>query len=234
MDTPNSNQTLKLKQQVGFEAAKLVKDGMLVGLGTGSTATFFIESLAKRCQEGLKIKAAATSLRSEELARQKGIEIIDTNSITYLDLTIDGADEIDPFLRLIKGGGGALLREKIIATTSKEMVVIADETKLVNDLGAFGLPVEIIPFCFSSTIQKLNNKGFFGNLRMTKTHQPYITDNHNFIYDIQFNPVCKDPEYAYEAIRAIVGVVELGFFFNIAKMAIVSFKDGSIKTFTKQ
>jgi ribose 5-phosphate isomerase A len=234
MDTPNSNETLKLKQQVGFEAAKLVKDGMLVGLGTGSTAAFFIESLAKRCQEGLKIKAVATSIRSEELAKQNGIEILDTNSITYLDLTIDGADEIDPFLRLIKGGGGALLREKIIATTSKEMVVIADETKLVKDLGAFGLPVEIIAFCFSSTIKKLNNKGFFGTLRKTKTNQPYITDNHNFIYDIQFDPVCIDPEYAYESIRGVVGVVELGFFFNIAKSAIVSFKDGSIKTLTKQ
>lgn len=229
----NSNEALKIKQQVGYEAAKLVQEGMLVGLGTGSTAACFITSLAQRCQEGLKIKAVGTSVRSEQLAKQLGITIVDHESISSIDLTIDGADEIDPQMRLIKGGGGALLREKIIATASQEMVIIVDEGKLVENLGAFGLPVEIVPFCFNTTIKKLNDKGFFGSLRSNKDGSRYITDNHNFIYDIKFNPVSKHPESDYESIRSIIGVVELGFFFNIAKKALIGFRDGTIKTLTK-
>jgi ribose 5-phosphate isomerase A len=232
MNLSNSNEALKIKQQVGFAAAKLVKEGMLVGLGTGSTAICFIESLAKRCQEGLKITAVGTSVKSEELARQLKIPVISSQEVTSIDLTIDGADEIDPQMRLIKGGGGALLREKIIATSSKEMIVIADESKLVKNLGAFGLPIEIIPFCFNSSIKKLKDKGFEGTLRKYSNGSVYITDNHNYIFDIKFNPVTLNPESDYEKIRSIIGVVELGFFFNIAKKALIGFKDGTIKTIT--
>lgn len=230
MVNSNSNEAQKIKQAVGFESSLLVKDGMLVGLGTGSTATCFIESLGKRCREGLKIEAIATSNRSTELARSLGIPIVEMDKISKIDLTIDGADEIDGEMRLLKGGGGALLREKIIASSSKEMVVIVDESKCVKRLGAFGLPVEIVPFCYNTTLKKINDLGLYGTLRKSKDGSIYTTDNYNYIYDIQFHPVCENPEKTNLEIRNIVGVVETGFFFNIAKRVIIGYSDGSVKT----
>jgi ribose 5-phosphate isomerase A len=230
MEKYNSTESIKLKQQVGFEAAKLIDNNMIVGLGTGTTAHYFITSLAQRCKEGLNIKAIATSNESANLAKSLGITLLQPQEILQIDITVDGADEIDSKLRLIKGGGGALLREKIIASSSKQMVVIADESKLKHNLGSFGLPVEIIPFCHNATIKKLNDKGFLGVIRKNTNGDIFVTDNHNFIFDVKFQGVCKDPEHTYELIRSTTGVVEVGFFFNIAKKAIISFSDGSIKT----
>lgn len=221
----------KIKQAIGIFAANLVEDHMIVGLGTGTTSAYFIESLAKRVNEGLKIKAIATSQRSTELARSKGISMLNMEEVVQIDITIDGADEIDPQKRLIKGGGGALLREKIIATSSKEMVVIVDESKVVKDLGAFGLPVEIIPFCYPATIHKLNNKGLIGKLRKNENNSLYITDNGNYIFDIQFHPVCEDPEKTNRLIREVTGVVDTGFFFHIAKRVVIGYADGTVKLF---
>lgn len=229
MATFNSNEALKIKQAVGRESAKLVQDGMLVGLGTGSTATCFIESLALRCKEGLKITAISSSVKSAELAKARGIPIVGMEKVSVIDLTIDGADEIDPQLRMIKGGGGALLREKIIASSSKEMVAIVDESKCVKNLGAFGLPIEIIPYCYNTTIRKLNDHGFVGALRKNKGNSFYLTDNQNYIFDIKFNPVCRDPIRANADIKSVVGVVETGFFFGIAKRVVIGYADGSTK-----
>jgi len=141
-----------IKKALGERASTLVQDGMLVGLGTGTTTSYFIDSLVTRCRAGLKISVVATSAKSLNLAQRGGMRILDLHQVTQLDLTVDGADEIDPQNRMIKGGGGALVREKILASSSKKMIVIVDESKLVPVLGKFGLPVEIVPFCYLTTL----------------------------------------------------------------------------------
>ncbi len=219
----------EIKKKVGNNAAALIKDGMCVGLGTGSTSGPFIDSLIQRCKEGLKISAIASSKASEERARKGGIPLLDSNNVTSLDITVDGADEIDSQKRMIKGGGGALLREKILASCSKEMIVVVDETKLVAQLGATKLPVEIIPFGHLATIFKLKQRGYEGKLRMTPSETPYITDNSNFIFDIHFKELRKNPEADALNIQNIPGVVETGFFLGLAGRVIIGFNDGRIE-----
>lgn len=219
----------KAKEAAGKAAAELVKDGMLVGLGTGSTAAFFIDELIERCRQGLKITAVATSIKSQDLARSGNIPMANVNEITSIDLTIDGADEIDSQKRMIKGGGGALVREKILASISKEMVVVVDDHKVVELLGAFPLPVEIIPFAYKSTIHKLDVLGYKGTLRNDSQGLPYVTDNGNYIYDVKFTEPLENPEIVNQQIRNIVGVVETGFFFHMAGRVIIGYSDGKVK-----
>lgn len=219
----------RAKQAAGYAAAALIQDGMLVGLGTGSTAAFFIDSLIMRVKEGLKISAVATSDRSEKQAKAGGIPLVDINNITELDITVDGADEIDHQKRMIKGGGGALLREKIVASMSREMIVIIDEKKLVDNLGAFPLPVEVVSFAHQVTLHKIQKLGFAGSFRL-KDGSLYKTDNGNYIIDIAFQDRrCANPEKDDAIIRTIPGVVETGFFFNLAGRVIVGYQDGSVK-----
>ena len=213
------------KKAAGQKATELIKDGMVIGLGTGTTAYWFIESLIPLCKKKLKIHAVATSSASLEQARQGGIPIVDIDTITTIDLTVDGADEIDPQKRMIKGGGGALLREKIIASMSKEMIVIVDETKLVPKLGKCKLPVEITPFGHPSTIHRLKNLGFSGKIR-EKEGTLYMTENGNYIYDIYLNPEKTHPSEDHQRIIQVPGVVETGFFLNLAGRVIVGFLDG--------
>ena len=156
------------KKAAGQVAAELIQNGMIVGLGTGSTARFFIESLGKRCREGLKISAIATSKQSTHLANELGIPLIDPDNITSVDITVDGADEIDQNKNMIKGGGGALLREKLLALSSREMIVIIDQTKIVENLGKHPLPVEIAQFIYQTTIHRIEDEGLEGKLRETK------------------------------------------------------------------
>ena len=207
----------------------LSKDGMLVGLGTGSTASFFIDNLIERCKQGLKITAVATSIKSQDLAREGGIHLVNTDEITSIDLTVDGADEIDNQKRMIKGGGGALVREKILASISKEMIVIVDTHKVVDRLGAFPLPVEIIPFAYKSTIEKLEKLGVKGALRMDGHEFPYVSDNGNYIFDIKFTKPLEDPESVDRQIRGIVGVVDTGFFFNLAGRVVIGHSNGKVE-----
>ncbi len=221
----------EIKQRVGKAAADFVKDGMLVGLGSGSTAACFIESLSQRCHEGLKIQTVATSQRSAKLAQSQGIPVLDINTVKELDLTIDGADEIDSQMRMIKGGGGALLREKIIATMSREMIAIVDSSKLVKKLGAFGLPVEIIPFGHLAIEYKLFLLGFKGKWRLKDDGTLYVTDNGHYILDIHYDHLTDSPERDHAMIRSVTGVVETGFFIGIAKKVIVGYPDASIKTY---
>ena len=143
------------KRNAAERAVDYIQDGMIVGLGTGSTAYWAIQKLGSKVQERLNIKAIATSIQSEELAKKLGIPIITFSEINEIDITIDGADEVDPNLYMIKGGGGALLREKIVAAASKQFIVVVDESKLVNCLGTFPLPIEIVKFGFEATIKKL-------------------------------------------------------------------------------
>jgi ribose 5-phosphate isomerase A len=210
-------------------AADLVSDDMLLGLGTGSTASLFIEKLASRCQQGLKVSAIATSEKSRIQAEQLGITIVDVNSISTLDMVVDGADEIDNQKRMIKGGGGALLREKIVASMSKEMVVIVDENKVVDRLGAFPLPVEVVPFGLKATLYHLQKRGYQGRLRQTSDESLYYTDNGNLIYDISLNTPYQNPERDQENIRRIPGIVETGFFFNLAGRVIIGYRDGRVE-----
>lgn len=216
------------KKAAGYAAATLVKPGMIVGLGTGSTAFYFIERLIERCREGLNITGIATSERSLQQALKGNIPMIDADSVTEIDLTIDGADEIDSHKRMIKGGGGALLREKILATMSREMIVIIDESKQVQRLGKFPLPIEIIPFAHRSTISKLNQMGYNTVLRKDKDGGVYITDNGNFIVDIHFAEPLDYPENDNLRIRFTPGVVETGFFFNLVGTVITGYIDGHV------
>ncbi len=217
------------KEAAGKAAADLIEEGMLIGLGTGSTAAYFIARLGERCRSGLKIQAVATSQASHELATALGIPMADLDRVTTLDLTVDGADEIDAQKRMIKGGGGALLREKIVANMSHEMLVVIDESKKVQSLGAACLPVEIVPFAHQATIYKIEQMGFSGVIRTTKNSQRLLTDNHHYIYDIRLPHPCHYPEKIAEQLRSIPGVVETGFFLHLAGRVIQGFGDGRIE-----
>lgn len=218
-----------VKASVGKAAAQLVGDGMLVGLGTGSTAAHFINHLIKRCREGLEITAVATSDRSFHQAKAGGIQMRNIEEITSIDITFDGADEIDPNKNMIKGGGGALLREKIVASMSHEMVVMVDESKLVEALGAFPLPVEIVSFAHRSTINKIQILGYDGALRKDQDGDTYITDNGNYIFDIHNNGPIVNPREMHHTLIDIPGVVETGLFFNLAGRVIVGYSHGNVE-----
>lgn len=218
------------KKAAGAAAAELIKDGMLVGLGTGSTASFFIEALGKKCRdEGLQITAVATSQQSLRQAKSVGIPLLDIDFITTLDMTVDGADEIDMHKNMIKGGGGALLREKILAHSSQEMVVIVDETKLVQELGTFPVPVEIAQFAYQTTITRLTDNGYHCTLRLNRDQTLYVTDNGNYIVDIQFEPPIIDLPLEDRRLKDIAGVLETGLFFNVAGRIVVGYEDGFAK-----
>ncbi|MFI5344149.1 MAG: ribose 5-phosphate isomerase A [Chlamydiales bacterium] len=218
------------KKAAGETAADLIKDGMLVGLGTGSTASFFIEALGKKCrEERLQITAVATSMQSTRQAKAAGIPLLDDNQIVTLDLTVDGADEIDPHKNMIKGGGGALLREKILAKSSHEMVVIVDETKLVDHLGSFPVPVEIAIFSYRSTLNRLIENGYDGKMRHNRDQSLHVTDSGHYIIDIQFQEPILDPALESRQLKEIPGVLETGLFFNIAGRVIVGYEDGFAK-----
>lgn len=219
--------SINVKQLAAEKAVEYVEDGMKVGLGTGSTAYYAIRKLGERVKEGLQITAVATSKASEEQARELGIPLVGFGDIEGLDLTIDGADELDGELQLIKGGGGALLREKIVARNSTRMIVIADESKSVGTLGKFPLPVEIVPFAWEWTVAELNKLGCKVELRRSGD-ELYKTDNGNYIADCRFEAIASAPETA-QALQDITGVVEHGLFIGIADLAIIAKQDGSIE-----
>lgn len=219
----------EIKRALGKQAASFVQDGMLVGLGTGSTAACFIDSLIARCKEGLKIHAVSSSFRSMEQARIGGIPVLEMNNVTSIDLTVDGADEIDPARRMIKGGGGAHVREKIVASSSREMLVLVDESKLVSILGKCGLPVEILPFGVQATLSKLRAMGYDGSLRKKEDKTVYVSDNGNYIFDIHSPTFFPHPENDNERLIKTPGVIDTGFFFNLATKVLVGYADGRVE-----
>ena len=220
-----------LKIQAGTAALEWVADGMKLGIGTGSTAEAFVRVLAPKVEAGLDIIGVPTSERTRALCEELNIPLTTLDETPALDLTIDGADEIDAALNLIKGGGGALLREKIVATASSRMIVIADESKLVNNLGAFDLPIEVNIFGLAATrimIEKASEKlGVTGDLRgrMTDEGKPFETDGGHLILDASFGHI-GDPEALETALNSIPGVVENGLFTGLATHAIVAGADG--------
>lgn len=217
-----------IKRNLGKYAASLVQEGMLVGLGTGSTAKCFIESLCERCRDGLKITAVSSSNRSAEMARAGGIEVIEMDSVTSIDLTVDGADEVDSKNRLIKGGGGALTREKILASTSQKVAIIVDEGKLVDVLGKFGVPIEVLPFGCNATVAKIQKLGYEGTMRKKPNGSLYVTDNGNYIYDIHRPKQFPHPENDHDSLINLPGVVETGFFFNLPVEVIVGYSTNAV------
>lgn len=225
----NIDPILQTKMNIGAFAAAMVESGMTIGLGTGSTAACFIDSLIVRCKEGLSIRAVATSEISYHQAKSGGIPFVDVNKITKLDLCFDGADEIDPQKRMIKGGGAALLREKIVASMSDEMVVLVDESKLVPRLGAFPLAVEVVRFGFESTISKIKKLGFSGTPRLSSDGKLYITDEGHHIYDIHFSGGLANPEECQAELLLIPGVVETGLFLDFAGRVVVGKLDGTVE-----
>jgi len=216
------------KKLAADKAVSFVSDGMVVGLGTGSTAYWAIEGIGERMRkEGLKLKAIATSTQSEKQARGLGIPIVSFAEIDEIDLTIDGADEADAGKNLIKGGGGALLREKIVASNSKMLIIIVDQSKLVETLGKFPLPVEATVFGWEKTYKKLQGLGCVPGLRKEQS-KPFVTDNGNYIIDCQFNQI-RDPADLQERINAITGVVDNGLFVKLASKIIAGYEDGSTR-----
>ncbi|MBS0603959.1 MAG: ribose-5-phosphate isomerase RpiA [Verrucomicrobia bacterium] len=220
--------TEAIKKAVGYKAAEFVEQGMLVGIGTGTTAFYFIQRLIQKCSEGLKIQAVASSEQSYRLAKEGKIPMLDLEQVTFLDLTVDGADEIDAQKRMIKGGGGAFVREKIVATMSREMVVIVDEKKLVSSLGKCKLPVEVIPFAKTATLHHIAKAGYRGEFRKKSDGSLYVTDNGNLILDIHFDKLRENPEKDHETLIHIPGVVDTGFFFHLAGRIVIGFDDGQV------
>jgi ribose 5-phosphate isomerase A len=208
------------KEAAGRAAAKLVRDGEIVGLGTGSTAYFAVVALGERVKAGLKITGIPTSVHTADLARALGIPLTTLDEHPEIDITIDGADEVDPKLNLIKGGGGALTREKVIATASKKMVVVADSGKVVPALGKFPLPLEIIAFARTVIEKKIISLGATPKLRIKPDGSTFITDNGNQILDCSFGQI-KDPAALARVLSDTPGIVEHGLFIGIAKQAFV-------------
>jgi len=216
-------------------ASEYVENGMKVGLGTGSTAAWLVRCLGERVrQEGLKISGVPTSTRTAELAKEVGIKVISLDQARWLDITIDGADEFDAELNLIKGGGGALLHEKVVATASDRMVVIADATKRVDALGAFPLPVEVLPFGWQTTkalveemLSAMDVMGQKSVLRMNGD-RPYVTDEGNHILDLHLNRIGNARQLSL-VMNQIPGVVENGLFIDICDIVVTGHGDGRVE-----
>ncbi len=217
-------ETDALKRAAAGRALSLVRPGMRLGLGTGSTSAFFIEGLGELVRGGLRVEAVATSEASAALARAAGIAVVDDLD-GRLDLAVDGADEVDPDLRLVKGHGGALFREKVVALAADRFVVVADESKLVDRLGRTYVPVEVAPFLWRLTAGRLAELGGGWALRGGQA-APYRTDNGNLVVDLTFQAGLEDPERTAAAIKATTGVLEHGLFLGIATSAIVAGPDG--------
>ncbi len=225
----------KAKFVAAKRAVDYVEDGMRVGLGTGSTAAWMVRCIGELVREdGLKIKGVPTSTRTAELAREVGIEVISLDEAKWLDLTIDGADEFDGELNLIKGGGGALLQEKIVATASDQMIVIADAAKEVECLGAFPLPIEVIPFGWQTTkalveemLISVDVLGRDVTLRMNND-RPYITDEGNHILDLHLGRIGNARQLSM-VLNQVPGVVENGLFVDICDVVVIGYGDGRVE-----
>jgi ribose 5-phosphate isomerase A len=217
------------KLEVAKRAVEFVEDGMRVGLGTGTTATMFIRALAERVQSGLRIRCVASSDASHDLGQSLGMDVTTLDELPELDLYIDGADEVGPQLALIKGGGGALLREKIVASAAKKFIVVVDSTKIVDHLGKFPLPVEVVKMALPLVEPKLQSLGLNPTQRKAKSGDgPYLTDENNYILDCACGQIA-DPVKTAAGIRGIVGVVEHGLFLHMATLALVAGPNGVVE-----
>jgi len=216
--------TDELKRAAAEKALELVQDGMLLGLGSGSTSRYFTEGVGRLVSEGMKVRGVPTSRETAELAARVGIPIV-TELVGPIDLAVDGADEVDPALNLIKGRGGALFREKLVAAAAKRFVVVVDESKLVKRLGVGVLPVEVLPFLWRSTAERLTALGMSLVVRGGE-ETPYITDNGNLILDVSGEGEINDPAELAVELKKIIGVVEHGLFIDMTDTVIVAGPEG--------
>lgn len=214
------------KKLAGEKAVHYVKDGMIIGLGTGSTVYWTIKKLGELVKNGLEIRCVPTSKNTEILAKKVGIPLITISEVNELDLTIDGADEVNRNLDLIKGGGGALLREKMVASISRCLIIVVDESKSVLNLGRFPLPVEVVPFGFEITSKQLSALDCIPILR-TEHNIPFITDNGNYILDCHFS-IIQEPHELNRKLNMIPGVVENGLFIKMADIVVIGDKNGNV------
>lgn len=218
------NQEKRLAAQRSLE---YVRDGMCLGLGSGSTAAIMLELLGRRICDGLRVVGVPTSETSRQLAERAGIPVVTFDEVFSLDLTIDGADEVDPQLNLIKGGGGALQREKIVASLSRRVVIIVDSRKQVEELGAFPLPVEVVQFAWRPLAQRLGELGATPVLRCGRDGGAFVTDEGNFILDCAFGQI-DDPAALAARLDAMPGVVDHGLFVGLARTLVVGRGDGTV------
>jgi ribose 5-phosphate isomerase A len=212
------------KKRAAESALKLIRDGEVVGLGTGSTAKFAIEGLGRLVRAGLSVKGVPTSIATERMAREFGIPLVELNEAGAIDITLDGADEIDPDFNMIKGGGGALTREKLVALASTKRVILVDESKLVSILGQSRLlPIEVLPFSWTFSARLLTGLGCVASLRR-HGEKPFVTDNGNHILDCAFGPI-EDAAALEKRIKLLPGVIECGLFVGIADTLVIGFDD---------
>jgi len=216
------------KKRAANKAVKFIKPGMKVGLGTGSTVQFFLEKLALLIKEGLEIKAVSTSRNTTSFAESLGIPLQPIRKMGNIDVTIDGADEIDPVGNGIKGGGGALLKEKIVAFHSSQNIWIADSSKLVDKLGKFPLPVEVVPFGYKNIFSCFKEKGYKPKIRLNENNDIFITDGNHYIIDLHLDEIQNPPQLQQE-IKMITGVVDTGLFLGVLNKAIIGFPDGNVQ-----
>ncbi|KEY62027.1 ribose-5-phosphate isomerase RpiA [Lactococcus cremoris] len=215
-----------LKKKVGIKAAEFVKSGMVVGLGTGSTAAYFVEELGRRVsEEQLEITGVTTSSVTSEQAKALGIPLASIDEVDYVDLTVDGADEIDSHLNGIKGGGAALLMEKIVATYSKDYIWIVDESKLSENLGSFKVPVEVITYGSEQLFKEFERAAYAPTWRLNEEGEKLITDMQHFIIDLHIAKI-ENPQKLADELDLMVGVVEHGLFNGMVKKVIVAGSDG--------
>ncbi len=209
------------KEAAARASLRFIKDGQVVGLGTGSTAAYFIKLLGEQVKQGLRVRGIPTSVRSKELAQGLGIPLTTLDECQEIAVTVDGADEVDPQLRLIKGGGGALLREKIVASATKQLVIVADASKQVKMLGKFPLPVEVIRFSQALVAKRIAALGADVQLRMDDSGKPFVTDENNHILDCRFGEI-PDPDALARQLSDMPGVVEHGLFIGMASVALLA------------
>jgi ribose 5-phosphate isomerase A len=216
------------KEAAARASLRFVKDGQVVGVGTGSTAAYFIQLLGEQVKNGLKIRSIPTSDRSREMAAELGIPLTTLDECQEIDVTVDGADEVDPQLRLIKGGGGALLREKIVASATKQLVIVADATKRVPVLGKFPLPVEVIKFAQALVAKEIAALGAQVSVRTGADGKPFVTDEHNHILDCRFGQI-PDADGLARKLSDMPGVVEHGLFIGMASVVLFARGDGIVE-----
>ena len=223
----------EIKKLVGTYAAQFVQQDSVIGLGTGTTVYWLLQELGNRIKQGLHFTAVPTSSQTLAIGKQLGIQFTELNNVDELSITIDGADEADGQLQLIKGGGGALLQEKMVVAATKELIIIVDHSKVVERLGKFPLPVEVIPFGWNQVQKHIAKLGCEKIVLRTKNNETYITDNHNYILDCWFGEI-ENAASLNAALHAIPGVVETGLFINMASVVIAGYPSGEIVTTLRQ
>jgi len=216
------------KEAAARASLRFVKDGQVVGLGTGSTAAYFIQLLAEQVKNGLRIRGIPTSVRSRDMALSLGIPLTTLDECQEIAVTVDGADEVDPQLRLIKGGGGAMLREKIVASATKQLIIVADESKRVAMLGKFPLPLEVIPFAQALVAKRVAALGADVQVRTGTDGKPYVTDENNHILDCRFGQI-RDADGLARQLSEMPGIVEHGLFIGMASVVLVAGGSGILE-----